>query len=446
MGSARRLLEMNETAIRHSANVTDAGHLLHSTCTVGAAVPEDTSLDPSFFLQFDSPSPPQVFPPWEVALKVTFYVIAFLLDVVGNVMVLLIISLNKRMRSATNVLLLNLAVSDLMVAAFCMWAHLGNQITSNWPFGPFVCKINTFIQVTSVTASVLTLTAISLERFMAIVFPLKARWTSAVNVASIVTTWLLSVAVASPHLFVRRQFQQTWRDRQEVWCDEQWAKEYRDKDCNTWEPGKVAYYSVEGIVMYFLPVLVMIIAYTIIGVKLLTRKAPGILITSTAFAQEKAKRKVIKMLVAVLTAFVVCWTPQQVMLLWDLFRPRVKVPDYVKTVKYSAVYVAYFNSALNPILYGGFNDNFRRGFRDVFRCLRKNKVHPDRLGLAGERGNTPCSSRDQIFSERNKQEDNTGQQRTKGTTMNTATWTPPPSTTENILNNSSSETCGISSS
>lgn len=146
MGSARRLLEMNETAIRHSANVTDAGHLLHSTCTVGAAVPEDTSLDPSFFLQFDSPSPPQVFPPWEVALKVTFYVIAFLLDVVGNVMVLLIISLNKRMRSATNVLLLNLAVSDLMVAAFCMWAHLGNQITSNWPFGPFVCKINTFIQ------------------------------------------------------------------------------------------------------------------------------------------------------------------------------------------------------------------------------------------------------------------------------------------------------------
>lgn len=55
---------------------------------------------------------------------------------------------------------------------------------------------------------------------------------------------------------------------------------------------QVAYYSVEGIVMYFLPVLVMIIAYTIIGVKLLTRKAPGILITSTAFAQEKAKRKV----------------------------------------------------------------------------------------------------------------------------------------------------------
>ena len=52
------------------------------------------------------------------------------------------------------------------------------------------------------------------------------------------------------------------------------------------------YYSVEGIVMYFLPVLVMIVAYTIISVKLITRKIPGTLIDSTISAQERAKRKV----------------------------------------------------------------------------------------------------------------------------------------------------------
>ena len=56
-----------------------------------------------------------------------------------------------------------------------------------------------------------------------------------------------------------------------------------------------------------------------------------------------------------------------------------QVPLYVNTVKYIALYVAYINSALNPILYGGFNENFRRGFKDVFHCIlakKNNKVHP----------------------------------------------------------------------
>ena len=95
------------------------------------------------------------------------------------------------------------------------------------------------IAVVAVTASVLTLTAISVERFAAIVFPLKGRWTAGTNAAIIAVTWLLAAAVASPHLFVRRMYQQHWKDRHEVWCAEQWPLVYKDEDCNTWEPGKV---------------------------------------------------------------------------------------------------------------------------------------------------------------------------------------------------------------
>lgn len=120
--------------------------LVKNHCVVGDAVVMETNINPSIFLQFNSLTEPETFPSWEIALKVTFYVFAFLLDVIGNTLVLLIIGLNKRMRSTTNILLLNQAVSDLMVAAFCMWVHLGNQITPEWPFGPFVCKVNTFIQ------------------------------------------------------------------------------------------------------------------------------------------------------------------------------------------------------------------------------------------------------------------------------------------------------------
>ena len=89
------------------------------------------------------------------------------------------------------------------------------------------------------TASVLTLTAISVERFAAIVFPLKARWTACTNAIIIAVTWLLAAAVASPHLFVRHMYEQHWKDRHEVWCAEEWPQVYKDEDCNTWEPGKV---------------------------------------------------------------------------------------------------------------------------------------------------------------------------------------------------------------
>ena len=115
------------------------------SCLVGAVAPQDPA-DLSIFQHFKAPSQPPEIPGWEKALKIVFYVLAFLLIATGNTMVILVICLNKRMRSTTNVLLLNQALSDLMVAAVCMWVHLGNSITPEWPFGPFVCKVNTFCQ------------------------------------------------------------------------------------------------------------------------------------------------------------------------------------------------------------------------------------------------------------------------------------------------------------
>ena len=89
---------------------------------------------------------PKPLPVWEIALKVTFYVIIFVIDITGNTIVVLIVAMIKRMRTPTNILILNLAISDLMVGLFCMWVHAGNQITNTWPFGSYVCKVNTFIQ------------------------------------------------------------------------------------------------------------------------------------------------------------------------------------------------------------------------------------------------------------------------------------------------------------
>ncbi|XP_076461128.1 QRFP-like peptide receptor [Babylonia areolata] len=354
-----------------------------TSCNVGEVAPQSPP-DPDLFKVFRAPSQPPDLPAWEMGLKIGFYALAFLVAVAGNGLVIFVICRNRRMRSTTNLLLLNQAVSDLMVAAVCMWVHLGNSITPEWPFGNLVCKVNTFCQVVAVTSSVLTLTVITVERFMAILFPLRGRWSRGSTGAVIGLTWVAAVLVASPHLFVRRTYQQLWKDRREVWCAEDWPQVYRDEvTCDTWQRGKVVYYVVEGVVMYVVPVLIMMVAYALITLRLLTRSSPGTLISTTLSAQERAKRKVIKMLVAVLVCFVVCWSPQQYILLYGVFRPYLglsveEASDY-HSVKYVALYVAYLNSALNPILYCGFNDNFRQGFREALHRIlpaRNNKVHP----------------------------------------------------------------------
>ena len=115
-------------------------------CRPGETAPQSDDFDPYMFVDELVPAIPEAVPVWEIALKLTFYVVIFLIDIIGNTIVVLIIVLIKRMRTPTNILILNLAISDLMVGMFCMWVHAGNQITTVWPFGQYVCKVNTFIQ------------------------------------------------------------------------------------------------------------------------------------------------------------------------------------------------------------------------------------------------------------------------------------------------------------
>lgn len=322
---------------------------------------------------FPAPSAAPKFTTREIALKIVFYAVAFLMDIFGNILVLLIICLNKRMHSTTNYLIMNLAVSDILVGLFCMWVHLGNQITQEWPFGEFVCKANTFVQVVAVTSSVLSLTIISGDRFIAIVFPLRARMTTTRAGIIITVTWLISIGVAIPQLIVRRQTEFRWANRHEIYCDEVWPTTYVNNRCEVDQPERKVYYTMFVFVLYFVPILVMILAYSVIVWTLLKRKAPGVAIMSTALAQEKSKRKVIKMLIIVLIVFIICWSPQQILSFWGLFRSQKQFPAFIETLRYVALYVAYLNSSLNPILYCGFNENFRKGFMDAFRCTLTNK-------------------------------------------------------------------------
>ncbi|GFS01172.1 substance-K receptor-like [Elysia marginata] len=132
--------------------------------------------------------------------------------------------------------------------------------------------------------------------------------------------------------------------------------------------------------MYFIPIIVMLFTYTMVAYRLLCRKLVGTHHADGKMShQEMIKRKITKMLVVVLGVFIVFWTPQQVMLLYLAINQVESDSDsHIPTLRFVALYLAYFGSAINPYLYAGLNENFRRGFVDSFRCLlRANRIDPD---------------------------------------------------------------------
>lgn len=85
-------------------------------------------------------------PLWEIVLKTLFYIPVITLAILGNILVIIVVARNKRMRTTTNYYIVNLAVADCLVALTCSWVHLLDDLMPGWVLGAFFCKFNTFSQ------------------------------------------------------------------------------------------------------------------------------------------------------------------------------------------------------------------------------------------------------------------------------------------------------------
>lgn len=106
---------------------------------------------------------------------------------------------HRRMRTVTNYYLLNLSVADLLMSSLNCVFNFIFLLNNDWPFGALYCTVNNFIANLSVASSVFTLVAISLDRYIAIVKPLRHRSRNKGKVV-MVGIWLLSAVLAFPCL------------------------------------------------------------------------------------------------------------------------------------------------------------------------------------------------------------------------------------------------------
>ncbi|CAI4227939.1 unnamed protein product [Auanema sp. JU1783] len=128
-------------------------------------------------------------------IVITVFIIIFLLSVIGNSLVILVILKQRQMRSITNIYLINLAFSDLMLSVICMPPTLVSMVMNCWLFGNTMCKLFAYLQPVVVSGSAYTLAVIAFERYFAICKPLHSRiWQTRSHAYAMITVvWAIAI-------------------------------------------------------------------------------------------------------------------------------------------------------------------------------------------------------------------------------------------------------------
>ncbi|XP_053822551.1 D(1) dopamine receptor-like [Vidua chalybeata] len=307
----------------------------------------------------------------------------------GNALVCVAVLRFPHLRSkVTNLFVVSLAVSDLLVAVLVMPWRAASDLLGFWPFGAF-CDLWVAFDIMCCTASILHLCLISVERYWAIASPFRyqRRVTQRLAFLTIGVAWLLSLLIS----FIPVQLQ--WHKERELPGREQLgfngSAEEGSCDSSLSRPYAIS----SSLISFYIPVAIMLGTYgrlfrvarrQLRGISSLERPAgharscPG----SSDCPREtslknslKKETKVLQTLSIIMGVFVCCWLPFFVLnCLVPFCDPERGDPGALPCVSGAVLstftWLGWANSALNPIIYA-FNAEFRRAFSSLlgWGCL-----------------------------------------------------------------------------
>ncbi|CAL8098895.1 unnamed protein product [Orchesella dallaii] len=280
------------------------------------------------------------------------YAIVFLVAAVGNMIEFLSVWRRLRKRStAMNRLLLHLCIADIVVVFMVAAVEVFWRISIGWYAGDFMCKLVQYFRAFGLYLSSLMLICLSLDRFYAVVYPLRAVDASRRVKIMLTIAWTAAALCAAPQCIVFR------------------VQSHPDfpafRQCNSILSGVVAEAintAISMSFMYFLPILVIIFSYGNIIIKL-AKESDGaddgdnsdrFLRRSGASVMDRAKIKTLKLSFVIVMVFVFCWTPYVVISIWHIV-DRESAENLNPYIQEALFIMVVANSSVNPLVYGIFN-------------------------------------------------------------------------------------------
>lgn len=308
-----------------------------------------------------------------------FFLIIFLLGALGNSMVVWIYSrVRNRLKTMTDVYLLSLAVADLLF--LCTLPFWAVDAIKGWKFGVTVCKVVSAIYKINFFSSMLLLTCISVDRYIAIVQVTKAqnlkRERLFYSKLVCLGVWFVSTLLALPELIFSEV--KTYEGGMSFCVLVYWN--------NIHNRTKILVLSLQICMGFLLPLVVMIFCYSVIIRKLLQAKS-------------FEKHKALRVIFIVVLVFVLSQLPHNTLLIVQAAQAANATMTVCDTVKQFdvagelAMILAYMHACLNPFLYVFIGVRFRQDF------LRAVKMCAGGLGKSGLSNNLSVSKRPSIMSD-----------------------------------------------
>ncbi|XP_016125611.1 thyrotropin-releasing hormone receptor-like [Sinocyclocheilus grahami] len=303
--------------------------------------------------------------------------------IVGNIMVVLVVLTTRHMRTPTNCYLVSLAVADLMVLVAAGLPNISESLMATWVYGHAGCLGITYFQYLGINVSSCSITAFTVERYIAICHPMRAQTVCTVSRAKriIAGVWAFTCVYCMLWLFlVDIQVNPDGR----VQCGYRVSRDLY-----------LPIYLIDFAIFYVIPLLLAIALYGLIARILYLNPLPHPTDSGTITAPTlrrsckepadagkagrqgrpkialSSRKQVTKMLAVVVVLFALLWMPYRTLVLINSFMSTPYLDAWFLLFCRTCIYA---NSATNPVVYNLMSQKFRSAFRGLYHCHRED-VH-----------------------------------------------------------------------
>ncbi|XP_076006320.1 thyrotropin-releasing hormone receptor [Genypterus blacodes] len=303
--------------------------------------------------------------------------------IVGNVMVILVVLTTKHMRTPTNCYLVSLAAADLMVLTAAGLPNITEALYGQWVYGYAACLGITYLQYLGINASSCSITAFTVERYIAICHPIKAQFLCTLSRAKkiIMLVWTLTSVYCIMWFFLSDTTKLVYDNVVLLSCTYKVSRSHY-----------MPIYFTDFAVFYVLPLMLATVLYGLIARILLLNPLPadpkentkkwkkeasqgGRMISSSSSSSTTAasRRQVTKMLAVVVILFALLWMPYRTLVVVNSFLAEPYLDTWFLLFCRLCIYL---NSAINPVIYNAMSQKFRAAFKKLCHCGPQRQEKP----------------------------------------------------------------------
>lgn len=294
------------------------------------------------------------YPAGAVLLSLTLVATLF-----GNILVLFLLSKPERrlLKRPLYIFIVNICVADIAVVVFSMSFKLIDEIGEDWFFGSAMCKIVEFSQRALFRVNVLSHLFIASDRYYSVVFPFQPQMTRKKAKRMIQASWTFSLLFSIPFFF---EFDTATKEGTRI--------------CKLiglpWPWFEKLHTAMDLFLCFLVPlgILLWIYARIIRSLNLRKRQSADIGSMHATLTTTRAAIRGVRVSVIVLIVFAICWIPVIAKGFSRLKKHGIHT-NRTDPLYATAMYFAFFNDALVPLLYCGLDSNLQPAARKLFRCF-----------------------------------------------------------------------------